>query len=353
MINYRPDVAIIVLTRNAGLLWNDWIKAIKQQTVIAGKYLVIDTASHDGTALKAKMAGFEVVNVLPEQFDHGGTRQLAAQLCPDADYLVYLTQDAILTKEDSLEQLLTPFTDDKMAQVYGRHVPRESADLLEQHARQFTYHQHSETRDYQQVKERGFKAAFSSDVYSAYRASALRSIGGFPQKIIVSEDSYVSARLLQAGWKIRYSAESEVEHSHHYVGMQLFRRYFDVGVFHANEECLFQQIGKPEGEGMRYLKSQVRFVLKNKPYLLVKALVQTLVKYVAFKAGKRHATMPLWLKIKLSAQKAYWHTPQTANMPQWEKYFGHVGASASAMSASIDPQLEMDMSTNRVVEETS
>jgi rhamnosyltransferase len=352
MINYRPDVAIIVLTRNAGLLWNDWITAIKKQTVIAGKYLVIDTCSHDGTALKAKMAGFEVVDVLPEQFDHGGTRQLAAQLCPDADYLVYLTQDAILTQTDSLEQLLEPFADEKMAQVYGRHVPRESADLLEQHARQFTYHSRSETRAYQHVKERGFKAAFSSDVYSAYRSSALRSIGGFPQKIIVSEDSYVSARLLQAGWKIRYSAESEVEHSHHYVGMQLFRRYFDIGVFHANEECLFQQIGKPEGEGIRYLQSQIQFVLQHKPYLLVKALLQTLIKYIAFKAGKRHASMPLWLKIKLSAQKAYWHTPQTASMSQWAKYFGHTGA-AGALSASTEPPVDMELSTNRVVEETS
>lgn len=316
MKHYRPDVAIIVLTRNAGKLWNDWIAAIKQQSVRVGKYLVIDTESHDGTAEKAQMAGFDVVNVKADAFNHGSTRQMAAELCPDAEILVYLTQDAILRQQHSLERLLKPFDDIQMAQVYGRHMPRDQADLLEKHARHFTYKEHSETRDYQAVQERGFKAAFSSDVYSAYRATALRSIGGFPH-IIVSEDSYVSARLLQAGWKIRYCAESEVEHSHHYIGLQLFRRYFDVGVFHATEKAMFEQVGKPTAEGMRYLKSQIHFVLKHKPYLLPLALWQTLIKYIAFHLGKRYASLPMFVNRFMSAQTAYWSQRGKATSRTW------------------------------------
>ncbi len=46
----RPDVAVIVLTRNAGRLWPEWIKAIQHQTVQAGRYLVIDSLSEDHTA---------------------------------------------------------------------------------------------------------------------------------------------------------------------------------------------------------------------------------------------------------------------------------------------------------------
>lgn len=316
MKHYRPDVAIIVLTRNAGELWDDWIAAIQQQTVNVGKYLVIDTESQDGTAEKAVNAGFDVVTVQADTFNHGSTRQMALEQCPDADILVYLTQDAILKQRHSLASLLKPFENKQMAQVYGRHIPRQNADLLEKHARHFTYHPHSETRDYQTVMERGFKAAFSSDVYAAYRKTALCGVGGFPH-IIVSEDSYVSARLLQAGWKIHYSAESEVEHSHRYVGLQRFRRYFDVGVFHATEKAMFEQIGKPTAEGMRYLKSQIRYVLMHKPYLLPLALWQTLVKYVAFNLGKRHESLPTFFNRLISAQTSYWGQREAAQTRTW------------------------------------
>ncbi|MGV6809810.1 MAG: glycosyltransferase family 2 protein [bacterium] len=316
MINYRSDVAVIVLTRNAGTLWQSWIDAIKGQTITAGKYLVVDSSSEDDTARLAKQAGFDLITIPTELFDHGGTRQFAAQLCPDAKYLVYLTQDAILKQRDSLAKMLAAFNKNKkVAQVYGRHIPRAGADFLEKYARQFTYPADSEMRDYRDVKKRGFKAAFSSDVYAAYRAEALRSIGGFPKKILVSEDSYVSARLLQANWKIYYCAESKVEHSHDYSLWQIFQRYFDIGVFHCNEQALFKKIGKPDSEGLRFLISQLHYVIKNRLVLLPKAVLQIIIKYIAFKIGRYYRFLPRYLWQKISAQKAYWQPQQIDKIP--------------------------------------
>lgn len=303
----RNDVAIIVLTRNAGGLWNRWIQAIKQQTILASKVLVIDSSSEDQTVAIAKQAGLEVFSVDAENFNHGGTRQLAAELCPDAKYLIYLTQDAILTQPDSLEKLLKNFDNPDIALAYGRHIPRKNASTLEKYARNFTYSAISSTRSLKDVKERGFKAAFSSDVYAAYRVSALRSVGGFPQKIIVSEDSYVSARLLQAGWKIKYSSESEVEHSHQHNILQLFQRYYDIGVFQATEKQLFESIGNPDSEGARFVKAQIGYLRKNNKWLIPYALIQTLVKYVAYKSGKKYQKLPISVVKKLSAQKSYWN----------------------------------------------
>ncbi|HHC74827.1 MAG TPA: glycosyltransferase family 2 protein [Thiothrix sp.] len=316
MINYRSDVAVIVLTRNAGTLWKTWIDAIKKQTITVGKYLVVDSSSEDDTAQLAKQAGFDLITIPAELFDHGGTRQFAAQLCPDAEYLIYLTQDAILKQRDSLAKMLAVFNKNKkIAQVYGRHIPRPEADFLEKYARQFTYPAESEMRDYRDVQKRGFKAAFSSDVYAAYRAEALRSIGGFPKKILVSEDSYVSARLLQANWKIYYCAESKVEHSHDYSSWQLFQRYFDIGVFHCNEQALFKKIGKPDSEGLRFLISQLYYVVKHRPILLAKAIINIAIKYVAFKIGRYYRLLPSYLWQKISAQKAYWRPQKVDNIP--------------------------------------
>ena len=309
----RNDVAVVVLTRNAGRLWKRWVQAIQQQTILAGKYLVIDSSSNDKTVAIAKQANLDIFTIDAENFNHGGTRQLAAELCPDAKYLIYLTQDAILTQTDSLERLLKHFENPEIALAYGRHIPRKNACTLEKYARNFTYTSNSSTRSISDVKEKGFKAAFSSDVYAAYRVSALRSIGGFPKKIIVSEDSYVSARLLQAGWKIHYSAESQVEHSHQYNYLQIFRRYYDIGVFQTAEKQLFESIGNPDSEGARFVKAQIRYLIKKNKWLIPHALLQTLVKYIAYKLGKRYKKLPTRINKLLSAQKAYWNDDISCN----------------------------------------
>ncbi len=303
----RPDVAVIVLTRNAGYLWPQWIKGIQSQTVAAGRYLVIDSGSEDHTVALAKASGLEVVPIDPTDFNHGGTRQMAAELCPDAELLVYLTQDALLKQPDSLETILARFDGDaQVGMAYGRHVPRMGANLLEVHARQFTYPAQDSIRDRSSFRSMGYRAAFSSDVYAVYRAQALRSIGGFPQHIIVSEDSYVAARLLLAGWKAVYAAESRVEHSHQYSLLQVFRRYFDVGVFHASEQPLMNAVGTPDREAWVYVRSLIRFLGIHRKRLLPLAALQTLVKLLGFRLGKRYRRLPAWLCATISVQKAYW-----------------------------------------------
>lgn len=306
----RPEVAVIVLTRNAGRLWPDWLKGIQQQTVQAGRYLVVDSESTDHTVALAHAANLDVVTVSAKTFNHGGTRQLAADLCADAQFLVYMTQDAILKQADSLERLLAEFNDDKVGLVFGRHIPRADADLIEQHARSFTYPPQASVQERDCFKSKGYRAAFSSDVYAAYRVTALRSIGGFPQHIIVSEDSYVAARLLLTGWKSVYAADSTVEHSHRYSFLQVFRRYFDVGVFHATEAPLMRLVGKPDKEAGHYVRSLIRFLSASNKWLLPKAGLQTLIRLLGFRLGQHYQRLPLnWCKA-ISVQKAYWQGVQ-------------------------------------------
>ncbi len=303
----RPDVAVIVLTRNAGALWPQWLQAMEQQTVQAGYYLVVDSSSHDHTVDLAKAAGLEVRIINAQDFNHGGTRQLASEWCIDAQFLVFLTQDAILQQTDSLATILSHFEDAKVGMAYGRHLPRADADPLECHARQFNYPAQQAVHDKTSFARLGYRAAFASDVYAVYRTQALRSIGGFPEQIIVSEDSYVAARLLLSGWKCVYAADSAVEHSHHYTLWQIFRRYFDVGVFHATEQPLLQACGTPpDKEAGTYVRSLIRYLWQRKPLLLPLAALQTFVKLVGFKLGKHYQRLPLLWCRTLSMQKAYW-----------------------------------------------
>ena len=333
----RSDVAVIVLTRNAGELWGQWIVGMQQQTIQAGRYLVVDSSSTDQTVQKALAAGLEIYSIAAETFNHGGTRQLAAELCHGAEYLIFLTQDAILDEPDSLELLLAQFTDAKVGMAYGRHIPHPQASLIEKHARAYTYPEVSAVRSKADLEDIGFRAAFSSDVYAGYRASALRSIGGFPEHIIVSEDSYVSARLLLAGWKVVYSAESSVRHSHQYSLVQIFRRYFDIGVFHASEATLLRGIGKPDKEAWVYVRSLIKYLNQRRKRLLWLAALQTLVKLIGFRVGKWYHYLPAQWCQTISLQKAYWYAEPSSWEHSW--LYGEVSRALAPKRLSVPTSL--------------
>ena len=101
--------------------------------------IVVDSGSTDGTDVAAQDAGFDLLRISKHEFNHGGTRQMAAARLKDFDVLVYLTQDAVLADANALKQLVAAFADPKVGTAYGRQLPRQEADPIEAHARIFNY----------------------------------------------------------------------------------------------------------------------------------------------------------------------------------------------------------------------
>jgi len=95
-------------------------------------------------------------------------------------------------------------------------------------------------------------------------------------------------------------------HSHNYSVIEEFRRYFDIGVFHSRESWFIQKMGKPEGEGKKFVISELRYLLKRAPWVVPSAAVRTGMKLVGYKMGIREQIMPSSLKLKLSMNKGYW-----------------------------------------------
>ncbi len=299
-------VALIVPVRNGGEVWRSAAAAVRAQSRQPDRLLVVDSESTDGSDEVARTCGFEVVSIAMRDFDHGGSRQMAAEHCGDCDLLVYLTHDAVLADSEALRRLLRAFDDPQVAVAYGRQLPRREAGPIEAHARLFNYPQQSATRTLGDVAALGMKAAFTSDSYCAYRRPDLMGVGGFPLRTIVSEDMIVAARVLQAGRAIAYVGDSCVVHSHGYTTAQEFRRYFDVGVLHREHAWLLEAFGKPEGEGMRFVRSEVRYLLRHAPWLIPLSGVRTMVKYLGYKTGQHAPWLPqAWLR-HFSMQPSYW-----------------------------------------------
>jgi rhamnosyltransferase len=299
-------VAVIVPTLNGGSVWLDCIDTLKAQSCSRDHVLVIDSGSKDGTREAALAAGFEVMPIDKASFDHGGTRQGAVERLTRAEILVFLTQDAVLARTNSLENLLKVFADPSIGMAYGRQLPRREAGPIEAHARLLNYPAVGGIRSYEDRARLGLKAAFCSNSFAAYRRSALLAVGGFPSRTIHAEDMIVAARMLRMGWKIAYAADAMVHHSHGYSTIEEFRRYFDTGVLHAREAWLLDDFGKPEGEGGRFIRSELIHLARRAPRLIPLAVVKTAAKYAGYRLGKLERHIPKRLKIRLSMHKGFW-----------------------------------------------
>jgi rhamnosyltransferase len=268
--------------------------------------LIIDSSSIDGTAELGYASAFQVHSIRRETFNHGTTRQMAADLLSNAELLIYMTQDAILADRDALKALMAPFVDPDVAAVFGRQLPRPEAGPIEAHARLFNYPALSNIRTLESRENLGIKAAFISNSFAAYRRRALMAVGGFPSNVIFGEDTITAAKFLLSGWKIAYVAEAQVYHSHSYSWKQDFKRYFDIGVLHSRENWLVKEFGEASGEGRRFVASEMAHLWHGHWWLIPSALARTALKLIGYRLGGMERWLSNGWKRNLSMHPGFW-----------------------------------------------
>jgi len=213
-----------------------------------------------------------------------------------------------LYDEYAIENIIKPFSEDsQIAAVFGRQLPYPDASVFAQHLRLFNYPDTSYVRVFSDREKYGIKTAFFSDSFSAYRKAALEEIGYFRNGLIFGEDTCAAADVLLKCKKIAYAADAKVFHSHNYTIDQDFRRYFDMGVFHRNENWLLREFGKAEGQGLRYIKSEIAFLMKRKRFdLLPQFALRILAKYVGYKMGWQYVYLPERINKRFSLNRVWW-----------------------------------------------
>ena len=329
---FKPQFGVIVPTYNPGReAWAKWVQALQLQNCKPMQVVVVDSGSTDGSLELSEQAGFTVLHTKAQDFNHGATRQWAlnqgflnpqpnpangATPIPSSppDFIVFLTQDAILANLNALEELLQAFQDSQVAAAYGRQLPNPEASWLETHTRSFNYPDASKTVQLQDKASLGIKACFLSNSFAAYRLQALMAQGGFPAHLPLGEDTFTAAKFLLSGQSLRYQATAAVYHSHNYNGLQDFQRMFDTGVFHAQNPWLLQNFGKPEGEGAKLVKSQWAYLnaqagQPQHPNFLqgiVQLLSANAMKLMGYKLGRSYHWLPKALAKKFAMNKVFW-----------------------------------------------
>ena len=252
--------------------------------------------------------GNDSIYIIPKSlFDHGGTRTKAGLMCT-GDIVVYLTQDSSLLSINDIEKLVCIFEDKAIGAAYGKQLPYDNTSLFGKHLRKFNYGNKSHNRMNGDKGVYGIKTAFLSNSFAAYRRSAMEEVGWFKDGLILGEDTYAGAKLLKEGYKLAYVADAQVYHSHSYTVLEDFKRYFDIGVFHQMEEWILDEFGKPEGEGMRYIKSELTYLFShNAYYLFPEFVVRNAMKYLGYKLGRNFKFIPKKVVKKISMHHRWWN----------------------------------------------
>lgn len=280
---------------------------LKRQKGVDFDLYIIDSGSQFSDYEKdLEGLSYRIKKTTPQEFNHGGTREAARLACVSYPILVYMTQDAIPVDEEAIRNLIETFRDSQVAAAYGRQLPHRDATFLAARARAFNYPEGSCKKTMADAKELGIKTVFISDTFAAYRAEALAEIGGFPKNVILSEDMYVAAKLVLAGYANQYCAKAQVYHSHNYTLSEEFWRYFDTGVFQAMEPWIRETFGQAEGEGVRFVLAELKWLLCHKPLLLPSAVFRDGCKCVGYKMGLHYQKWSLGVRRRCSMMKAYW-----------------------------------------------
>lgn len=247
-----------------------------------------------------------IIPIKKQEFDHGGTRNLGASHS-QADYMLFMTQDAVPADDVLLETLIRHLdSDERIAAAYARQLPGGDVGPVERFTRAFNYPQQSAVKDAADLERLGIKTYFCSNVCAMYRRCIYEELGGFVLHTIFNEDMIFAAALIDAGYKIAYAADAAVIHAHKYTYRQQFSRNFDMAVSQRQYRHIFERV-KSESEGVRLVKDTAKHLLRTgRWYLLPDLALQSACKLLGYKFGLRYESLPQGLVKKMSMNKRYW-----------------------------------------------
>jgi rhamnosyltransferase len=278
------EISLIIPTLNAGASIGHLLSRLFSQDIGFSEIIIIDSSSEDDTVKIARGFGIRTIVIPRHTFNHGKTRNTAA-LEAKGDVLLFMTQDAMPADNTLVRKLTVPLERPDVAATYGRQIPRSGASPVEAFARYFNYPDESSCKGSEDLEKHGIKTIFFSNVCSSIKKELFMKVGMFHEGIRTNEDMLIAAEFIAHGYKIAYVPEARVVHSHNYSLPDQFRRYYNIGWSIKKNRWIFEYL-KAEGEGTKFMKEQIKFLVKQHKYAwLPYMFLESATKYAGFKIG--------------------------------------------------------------------
>lgn len=303
-----PSVSVVVPVKDGERYLEELFAAVRREGDI--EIVVIDSGSRDTSRAIALDAGAEVVEIEPEEFGHGRTRNAAVERT-SGEIICFLTQDATPARGWLQAHLAGFELGERVGAVYGPHLPRASTSPMI--ARELTEFFATFSATGEPVVQRAGDPTFLSNVNASYLRSCWEEIRF--RDIAYSEDQAFGADMLASGWEKVYHPDAAVLHAHDYPMIEFMRRYFD------EYRGLRESIGHVERFGVR---STVRDVSR-----LVAGDVR-------------------WMRAAAWPRRRRWAwTARSAGHHLGRKAFAALGSRAERIPAPIERRLSLERRASR------
>ena len=304
------DVAILTYKPEKSIF--DILEKLEKQTVKPNKIILMNTEQRYlekliyGSRFVNRFPNVEIRHISKLEFNHGRTRNKAAKRS-EAEFLVFMTQDAIPADLNMIEELIRPMRQyEDIAISYARQLPNEDASPAEKFTRVYNYPDEDEEKTFEDINTRGIKAFFCSNVCACYRRSVFDELGGFVDKTIFNEDMIFAYNALAADYSIYYASKAKVYHSHNYTARAQFKRNFDLGVSQADHPEVFGGI-RSEDEGRRYVKECIAYLMRSgKFYLVPEFVIKCVARYSGYRKGLNYHKLSRKKILKYTSDPTYW-----------------------------------------------
>ncbi|HBJ1647164.1 TPA: glycosyltransferase [Clostridium botulinum] len=222
--------------------------------------------------------------VEPKKFSHSLTRESMANKV-SGDIIVFISQDVKMKNKLWLKNLVTPIISGECEASFSRQICENNS--IEKYTREKNYPEESRVVSKKDIEKYGLLTFFYSDASSAVNAKIYRELNAYDGKDMpTNEDMYFAHKLIHAGYRIKYCADSEVYHSHDFTFKQLYNRYYDTGVFFKENSYLIKYKGNKSG--FTLAKYVFKRALKEKNIKVIFSLLPNFgVRYIAMKIGKK------------------------------------------------------------------
>lgn len=279
-------IEIICPLYNAAEYIDNLDKSLKmQKNVEIDKITYLLTESNDNSEQILKKISATYVVIAKKDFSHSTVRENVA-MKSNSDVLVFITQDIDIRNDEWLYNLVQPIISNEAEATFSRQ--KTKYDNIEKYTREKNYPEESYVVSKEDVENMGLRAFFFSDASSAIKTSVFKELNGYDnKKLPISEDMYIAYKIVMNGYKIKYCADSVVYHSHKFTLKQLYKRYYDTGMFFKQNSYLDKYGTNKAGGGLaKYILK--RAIQDKNLKVLIRFVPDMAARFLGMKMGKRN-----------------------------------------------------------------
>ncbi|TAH21983.1 MAG: glycosyltransferase family 2 protein [Cytophagales bacterium] len=219
-----PLYSVIIRAHNEEKFIGKLFESLFEQTIIEQtEVILVDSGSKDRTIEIAKSFPVKIIHIQPHDFTFGRALNKGI-LAASGEIMIFASAHVYPTNKHWLENLVKPFSNEKIALSYGRQVGNEITKYSEHQI--FKKWFPAESHFVQ-------KHPFCNNANCAIRKSLWES-QTYDEDITGLEDLAWANKILQKGYWISYVAEAAIVHIHEETPKKIRNRYKREAIAYKN-----------------------------------------------------------------------------------------------------------------------